>query len=149
MPLRRTYESHCPECGLLNIGRIEGNQIWLNRNCTCQQPPGPPSPPRMVLLRDVVWPGHPHERIFDLESRLAEARKDTRLLEEENSEVKDACAEWTAFAQRLREALKLLCRDQKSRKYGLEEKIYTYTLNDADKAIVDKALDGDGGQEKK
>lgn len=63
MPLRRVYVSHCPECGHVLIGRIEGDWIWLRGSgegrpgyCSCDEAPGPPDPPQVVPLRDIIWP---------------------------------------------------------------------------------------------
>lgn len=79
-----------------------------------------------------------------LKIQLKEERKEIRLLKEENSEVKDACAEWTALAQRLREALEKVKKI--AGKQTKEDSIVTPM--DIIYGTCQKALAGDGGQEK-
>lgn len=146
MPLRRIYESHCAECGQSNIGRIEGDRIWINGSCSCPQPPGPSDPPRTVLLRDVVWPGS-NVRIADLERQLAEAK--LQIIES------DACTQWAgSIAARaesqvaqLREAL--LAINAKAASWKGKPTAQRVLDLGAIRQISAEALAGDGGQEKK
>ena len=77
--------------------------------------------------------------------QLKEERKEIRLLEEENSEVTGACAEWTALAQRLQKALMAI----NAKAASWKDKPPTRRTLDmgAIRQISAEALAGDGGQD--